>query len=143
MFESYARDGNPVDNQLDVRLAPLLPMASVAHVTRQFAPFRTVAGAPACTTLGATLDAVSHARRRPPHGRDVNTVFQDYALFPHMTVRDNVEYGLRVRKVARAERRARADEALAMVRLEDYGSRKPAQLSGGQRQRVALARAIV
>jgi putative spermidine/putrescine transport system ATP-binding protein len=80
---------------------------------------------------------------RPPHARDVNTVFQDYALFPHMTVRENVEYGLRIKKVARDERRTRAGEALAMVRLGDYGSRKPAQLSGGQRQRVALARAIV
>jgi putative spermidine/putrescine transport system ATP-binding protein len=80
---------------------------------------------------------------RPPYARDVNTVFQDYALFPHMTVLENVEYGLRVRKVARPERRARSEEALTMVRLDGYGARKPAQLSGGQRQRVALARAIV
>ena len=79
----------------------------------------------------------------PPYARDVNTVFQDYALFPHMTVQENVEYGLRVKKVPRAERRQRAGEALALVRLEGYGARKPAQLSGGQRQRVALARAIV
>jgi len=79
----------------------------------------------------------------PPYARDVNTVFQDYALFPHMTVQENVEYGLRVKKVPRAERRRRAGEALALVRLEAYGARKPAQLSGGQRQRVALARAIV
>ena len=79
----------------------------------------------------------------PPFDRDVNTVFQDYALFPHMTVQQNVEYGLRVRRVAKAERRLRAQEALAMVRLDDYGDRKPGQLSGGQRQRVALARAIV
>jgi putative spermidine/putrescine transport system ATP-binding protein len=79
----------------------------------------------------------------PPYARDVNTVFQDYALFPHMTVQENVEYGLRVRKVGRAERKQRAGEALALVRLEGYGARKPAQLSGGQRQRVALARAIV
>ena len=79
----------------------------------------------------------------PPYARDVNTVFQDYALFPHMTVEENVEYGLRVKKVARGERRRRAGEALALVQLEDYGGRKPAQLSGGQRQRVALARAIV
>ena len=79
----------------------------------------------------------------PPYARDVNTVFQDYALFPHMTVQENVEYGLRVRKVPRGERRTRAGEALALVRLEGYGARKPAQLSGGQRQRVALARAIV
>ena len=78
-----------------------------------------------------------------PFDRDVNTVFQDYALFPHMTVQQNVEYGLRVRKVPRPERRARAAEALRMVRLEGYGERKPGQLSGGQRQRVALARAIV
>ena len=79
----------------------------------------------------------------PPSSRDVNTVFQDYALFPHMTVRDNIEYGLRVKKVAKPERRSRAEEALEMVRLTGYGDRKPAQLSGGQRQRVALARAIV
>jgi putative spermidine/putrescine transport system ATP-binding protein len=81
--------------------------------------------------------------RLPPYARDVNTVFQDYALFPHMTVQENVEYGLRVKKVRRAERRQRAGEALGLVRLESYGGRKPAQLSGGQRQRVALARAIV
>jgi putative spermidine/putrescine transport system ATP-binding protein len=79
----------------------------------------------------------------PPYARDVNTVFQDYALFPHMTVADNVAYGLRVRKVARAERRRRAGEALELVRLAGLGPRKPGQLSGGQRQRVALARAIV
>jgi putative spermidine/putrescine transport system ATP-binding protein len=80
---------------------------------------------------------------RPPYARDVNTVFQDYALFPHMSVQDNVEYGLRIRKVDKAERRRRAGEALEMVSLAGYGTRKPAQLSGGQRQRVALARAIV
>jgi putative spermidine/putrescine transport system ATP-binding protein len=79
----------------------------------------------------------------PPYDRPVNTVFQDYALFPHMTVQENVEYGLRVKRVPRAERRERAREALALVRLEGFGDRKPAQLSGGQRQRVALARAIV
>jgi putative spermidine/putrescine transport system ATP-binding protein len=79
----------------------------------------------------------------PPFDRDVNTVFQDYALFPHMTVAENVDYGLRIRKVARDERRTRVAEALAMVRLPDLGGRRPAQLSGGQRQRVALARAIV
>jgi putative spermidine/putrescine transport system ATP-binding protein len=79
----------------------------------------------------------------PPYDRDVNTVFQDYALFPHMTVAENVAYGLRVRKVAKPERRRRAEESLELVRLAGMGSRKPAQLSGGQRQRVALARAIV
>ncbi|MFM1967114.1 MAG: hypothetical protein RL134_2839 [Actinomycetota bacterium] len=81
--------------------------------------------------------------RVPPYSRDVNTVFQDYALFPHMDVLSNVEYGLRVKKVPKEERRQRAEEALASVRLEGYGSRKPSQLSGGQRQRVALARALV
>jgi putative spermidine/putrescine transport system ATP-binding protein len=80
--------------------------------------------------------------REPPYARNVNTVFQDYALFPHMTVQENVEYGLRVKGVGRAERRRRAHQALEMVRLPDHGARKPAQLSGGQRQRVALARAI-
>jgi putative spermidine/putrescine transport system ATP-binding protein len=81
--------------------------------------------------------------KEPPSSRDVNTVFQDYALFPHMTVHDNIDYGLRVKKVAKPERRSRTEEALEMVRLTGYGDRKPAQLSGGQRQRVALARAII
>jgi putative spermidine/putrescine transport system ATP-binding protein len=80
---------------------------------------------------------------RAPYARDVNTVFQDYALFPHMTVAENVEYGLRVKGVKRRERRAQAQEALRRVRLGELGARKPIQLSGGQRQRVALARAIV
>jgi putative spermidine/putrescine transport system ATP-binding protein len=79
----------------------------------------------------------------PPFDRDVNTVFQDYALFPHLSVADNVAYGLMVRKVARDERLARVTDALRMVRLEGYDHRKPSQLSGGQRQRVALARALV
>jgi putative spermidine/putrescine transport system ATP-binding protein len=81
--------------------------------------------------------------RKPPFERDVNTVFQDYALFPHMTVGDNVAYGLTVRKVPRRERDRRVGEALAMVRLSGYERRRPTQLSGGQRQRVALARALV
>ena len=79
----------------------------------------------------------------PPYDRAVNTVFQDYALFPHMTVGDNVAYGLKVAGVAKAERAKRRDEALEMVRLPGYAERKPGELSGGQRQRVALARAIV
>ena len=79
----------------------------------------------------------------PPFNRDVNTVFQDYALFPHMSVRQNVEYGLRVKRVPKAERRERAEQALASVRLAGFGIRRPSQLSGGQRQRVALARALV
>ncbi len=83
------------------------------------------------------------ASRLPPFEREVNTVFQDYALFPHMTVRDNVGYALMVRGVSRAERVRRSDEMLETVKLGGYGSRKPSQLSGGQRQRVALARALI
>ncbi len=79
----------------------------------------------------------------PPYDRAVNTVFQDYALFPHMTVGENVAYGLRVAGVDKGERARRRDEALEMVRLPSYSKRKPGELSGGQRQRVALARAIV
>jgi putative spermidine/putrescine transport system ATP-binding protein len=78
-----------------------------------------------------------------PYARDVNTVFQDYALFPHMSVLANVEYGLRVRRVPRRKRRDQAQDALERVRLAGLGGRKPIQLSGGQRQRVALARALV
>jgi putative spermidine/putrescine transport system ATP-binding protein len=80
---------------------------------------------------------------KPPFERDVNTVFQDYALFPHMNVGDNVAYGLVIRRVPAAERRRRVGDALAMVRLAGYERRRPSQLSGGQRQRVALARALV
>jgi putative spermidine/putrescine transport system ATP-binding protein len=81
--------------------------------------------------------------RDPPYARDVNTVFQDYALFPHMTVADNVAYGLRVKGVSKRERSERVEEVLRRMRLPGLGGRKPAQLSGGQRQRVALARALV
>jgi len=80
---------------------------------------------------------------RAPYERDVNTVFQDYALFPHMTVAENVAYGLRVKHVPRAERKRRVDEILKVVRLPGLGDRKPVQLSGGQRQRIALARSLV
>src|SRR5947209_16253257 len=79
----------------------------------------------------------------PPHLRDTNTVFQDYALFPHMSVADNIGYGLRVKGVAKPARERRVQRALQMVRLEGLGLRRPNQLSGGQRQRVALARAVV
>ncbi|WP_305785597.1 ABC transporter ATP-binding protein [Symbioplanes lichenis] len=78
-----------------------------------------------------------------PHRRDVNTVFQDYALFPHLTVLENIEYGLKVRKVPKRDRRRRAEEALEQVRLPGFGGRRPGAMSGGQRQRVALARALV
>lgn len=79
----------------------------------------------------------------PPYERAVNTVFQDYALFPHFTVSENIEYGLRIKKVPLAQRKAETEQALAQVRLSGYGDRKPSQLSGGQRQRVALARALI
>ena len=80
---------------------------------------------------------------QPPYERDVNTVFQDFALFPHMTVAQNVGYGLMVKKVSSTEMIQRVDEALGLVRLQGFEGRKPSQLSGGQRQRVALARALV
>jgi putative spermidine/putrescine transport system ATP-binding protein len=92
---------------------------------------------------GRVLLKGADVTRQPPFARDVNTVFQDYALFPHMTVGDNVAYGLRIKKVPRGERNKRASEALDLVRLGGLERRKPSQLSGGQRQRVALARAIV
>ncbi len=105
-------------------------------VLRMIAGFET-------PTSGAVLLAGRDVTHEAPYDRDVNTVFQDYALFPHMTVQQNVEYGLKVKRVARAERQQRAVEALENVRLADFGRRKPSQLSGGQRQRVALARALV
>ena len=80
---------------------------------------------------------------KPPFARDLNTVFQDYALFPHMTVAENVGYSLKVKRVGRSQRARQVAEVLEMVRLERFGDRKPIQLSGGQRQRVALARSIV
>jgi len=94
-------------------------------------------------TEGRVLLHGEDVSRKAPFERDVNTVFQDYALFPHMSVGDNVAYGLTVRKVAKTERIARVTDALRMVRLEGYDKRKPSQLSGGQRQRVALARALI
>src|SRR3954449_6646337 len=94
-------------------------------------------------TEGTVLLDGRDVSKLAPYQRDVNTVFQDYALFPHMSVGENVAYGLMVKRVKKAERRERAAEALRMVRLEGLEKRKPSQLSGGQRQRVALARALV
>ena len=103
---------------------------------------RMIAGFERPTSGRVQLDGAD-VTDRAPYERDVNTVFQDYALFPHMTVQENVEYGLRVKRVAKPERRERAAQALALVRLGEFAGRKPSQLSGGQRQRVALARALV
>ncbi|MBO1329653.1 ABC transporter ATP-binding protein [Streptomyces sp. VRA16 Mangrove soil] len=94
-------------------------------------------------TDGTVSLAGEDVTRRAPFERDVTTVFQDYALFPHMTVEQNIAYGLKVRGASRKERAARARAALASVRLEGFGGRRPDRLSGGQRQRVALARALV
>ena len=105
-------------------------------VLRMIAGFET-------PTAGAVLLGGRDVTGLAPYDRDVNTVFQDYALFPHMSVQRNVEYGLKVKGVSKAERRQRAGEMLEAVRLGEYGARQPNQLSGGQRQRVALARALV
>ena len=105
-------------------------------VLRMIAGFET-------PTSGSVFLGGTDATALPPYRRDVNTVFQDYALFPHMTVAKNIEYGLLVDGVPKAERTRRVGDALEMVRLGEYGRRSPAQLSGGQRQRVALARALV
>jgi putative spermidine/putrescine transport system ATP-binding protein len=94
-------------------------------------------------TAGSIEIFGSQAEGVPPYRRNVNTVFQDYALFPHLNVLDNVAYGLMVRGVGKAERASAAEEALRLVQLPGYGGRRPGQLSGGQRQRVALARALV
>jgi putative spermidine/putrescine transport system ATP-binding protein len=94
-------------------------------------------------TEGTVLLQGRDVSKLAPYQRDVNTVFQDYALFPHMSVGENVAYGLMVKRVRKQERRERVSEALRMVRLDGFDKRKPAQLSGGQRQRVALARALV
>ena len=97
----------------------------------------------ALPTSGRVLIEERDLTDAPPYARPVNTVFQDYALFPHMNVRDNVAYGLMVRGVERAERLRRAAQMLELVRLPGVGERRPAELSGGQRQRVALARALI
>ncbi|HLO32498.1 MAG TPA: ABC transporter ATP-binding protein [Anaerolineales bacterium] len=94
-------------------------------------------------TSGQILLGGRNVSNLPPYERDVNTVFQDYALFPHMTVGENIAYGLMIKKVPKLEREKRMDEMLDLVRLPGFAGRKPSQLSGGQRQRVALARALI
>lgn len=103
---------------------------------------RMIAGFEKADQGSITIDGVD-VTQLPPYEREVNTVFQDYALFPHLTVRENIEYGLRIKKVPKPERATKSEQALEQVRLSGFGDRKPSQLSGGQRQRVALARALI
>jgi putative spermidine/putrescine transport system ATP-binding protein len=126
---------------LDIREGELLTLLGPSG-SGKTTTLRLVAGFELPTEGTVHLGGVD-VTARPPYERDVNTVFQDYALFPHMSVAGNVDYGLRVRGVPRAERRERVAAALAQVRLDGFGDRRPSQLSGGQRQRVALARALV
>ncbi len=129
------------DVDLDVRRGEFFSMLGPSGSGKTTC-LRMIAGFESPTS-GRILLEGKDVSRLAPYERDVNTVFQDYALFPHMTVADNVAYGLKVKRVAKDERRGRVNEALAMVQLSAFGERKPAQLSGGQRQRVALARALV
>jgi putative spermidine/putrescine transport system ATP-binding protein len=129
------------DVDLDVRAGEFFSMLGPSG-SGKTTMLRLVAGFET-PTAGAILLHGRDVTSLPPFDRDVNTVFQDYALFPHMTVEQNVAYGLMVRRVAKAERASRVGEALDAVRLSGFGRRKPSQLSGGQRQRVALARALV
>jgi putative spermidine/putrescine transport system ATP-binding protein len=143
VFGDPARGGTVAVDSVDLEIAngeffSMLGPSGSGKTTM----LRMVAGFEQPSAGAILLDGidVTHA---PPYDRDVNTVFQDYALFPHMTIADNVGYGLMVKKVPRAERAERVGQALELVRLADFGARKPGQLSGGQRQRVALARALV
>jgi putative spermidine/putrescine transport system ATP-binding protein len=103
---------------------------------------RMIAGFEKCEKGSISIDGTD-VTELPPYEREVNTVFQDYALFPHLTVRENIEYGLRIKKVNKNQREIKSEQALEQVRLSGFGDRKPSQLSGGQRQRVALARALI
>jgi putative spermidine/putrescine transport system ATP-binding protein len=150
----------------------MTPAVSFKQVSRHFGPVRAVdavdldigageffamlgpsgSGKTTCLRLIAGFEQPTSGRIEifgeraegvPPYRRNVNTVFQDYALFPHLNVLDNVAYGLMVKGVGKAERQREAEAALELIKLPGYGARRPGQLSGGQRQRVALARALV
>jgi len=167
-----ASSGTPIEGGADPRRAPAAPAVTLERLVKRFGEVEAVSGidleirdgeffsmlGPSGSGKTTTLRMIAgfetptegrillHGKDVtgvPPFDRDVNTVFQDYALFPHMTVGENVAYGLMVRKTPASERVSRTTDALRMVRLEGYEKRRPAQLSGGQRQRVALARALV
>jgi len=123
---------------LDGEFLPLLGPSGSGKTT----VLRMIAGFEKPDAGSIKLDGVE-VGELPPYERAVNTVFQDYALFPHFTVRENIEYGLRIKKVPAEQRQIASEQALSQVRLSGYGDRKPSQLSGGQRQRVALARALI
>jgi spermidine/putrescine transport system ATP-binding protein len=135
--ETVAVDGVSLDIAQGSFVAMLGPSGCGKTTT-----LRMIGGfeAPTDGTIELAGREVTH---KPPYQRDVNTVFQSYALFPHLTIERNVAFGLQRKKVPKAELRQRVAEALELVELQGYGNRKPAQLSGGQQQRVALARAIV
>ncbi|MEP7361059.1 MAG: ABC transporter ATP-binding protein [Chloroflexota bacterium] len=129
------------DIELDVRDGEFFSMLGPSG-SGKTTTLRMIAGFE-LPTSGRVLLHGKDVTKTPPFERDVNTVFQDYALFPHMSVGDNVAYGLMIKKVDSTKRTERVAEALRMVRLEGFETRRPTQLSGGQRQRVALARALV
>ncbi|UNK69549.1 ABC transporter ATP-binding protein [Microbacterium sp. H1-D42] len=128
---------------LDLRVAPgeFLSMLGPSG-SGKTTVLRIIAGFEEATSGTVRLSGVD-VTRTPPHARDVNTVFQDYALFPHMTIADNVGYGLRVKGTSKAERAMQVGDSLRRVRLDHVADRLPHQLSGGQRQRIALARALI
>src|SRR6188474_289111 len=169
---NIGRPGSEEPGRSPRRREPMSPAVRFVNVCRHFGPVRAVdgvtldiaegeffamlgpsgSGKTTCLRLIAGFEQPSAghieifgetAEGVPPYKRNVNTVFQDYALFPHMTVGENVAYGLMIKGVPKEEREAKAKAALAMVKLGGYDGRRPAQLSGGQRQRVALARALV
>ena len=143
VFGDPARGGTVAVDRVDLAVAPgeffsMLGPSGSGKTTM----LRMAAGFEEPTAGRILLDGVD-VTASPPFDRNVNTVFQDYALFPHMTVAENVGYGLKVKRVGRVERTERVAQSLEQVRLATFGDRKPGQLSGGQRQRVALARALV
>ena len=139
--KSFADVEAVADVSLEVRSGEFLTLLGPSG-SGKTTVLRMIAGFERPTSGSVELDGID-VTNLPAAKRNVNTVFQDYALFPHMTVLENVEYGLKVKRVPAAERRLVANEALDSVRLSFLGGRLPSQLSGGQRQRVALARALV